>query len=90
MGEKRCRNSHLVKMSLVTAAMLYSSRRARHSFSIKAVFPEPTGLYRLFVSFLFSIIYLLSLPIQCSLWHVGYVCIMPEKLLRVFHRTRLI
>jgi hypothetical protein len=33
-----------VKMSFVTAAMLYSSRMARLSASISAVFPEPTGL----------------------------------------------
>jgi hypothetical protein len=30
-------------MSLVTAAMLYSSRSRRHSCSMSAVFPEPTG-----------------------------------------------
>ena len=35
---------YLVKISFVTAAMLYLSRRARHSFSIKAVLPDPTGL----------------------------------------------
>ncbi len=33
-----------VKMSLVTAAMLYSSRRALHKASIRAVLPDPTGL----------------------------------------------
>ena len=33
-----------VKMSLVTAAMLYSSRSFRHNASIKAVLPDPTGL----------------------------------------------
>lgn len=33
-----------VKMSLVTAAMLYSSRRAWHKASIRAVLPDPTGL----------------------------------------------
>jgi hypothetical protein len=32
-------------MSLVTAAMLYSSRRARERASMRAVFPEPTGLF---------------------------------------------
>ena len=32
-------------MSLVTAAMLYSSRRTRQSLSIRAVLPDPTGLY---------------------------------------------
>jgi hypothetical protein len=37
--------SYLVKISFVTAAMLYSSRRARDSASIKAVFPDPTGLF---------------------------------------------
>jgi hypothetical protein len=31
-------------MSFVTAAMLYSSRSALDSASIRAVFPEPTGL----------------------------------------------
>ena len=36
--------SSRVKMSLVTAAMLYSSRRARQRASIRAVLPEPTGL----------------------------------------------
>ena len=35
--------SSRVKMSFVTAAMLYSARRARQSSSIKAVLPEPTG-----------------------------------------------
>lgn len=35
-----------MKMSFVTAAMLRSSRRARQSWSIKAVFPEPTGLWK--------------------------------------------
>ena len=38
--------SSRVKMSLVTAAMLYSSRRARQRASIRAVLPEPTGLVR--------------------------------------------
>ena len=33
-----------VKMSLVTAAMLYSSRSLRQSWSMRAVLPEPTGL----------------------------------------------
>lgn len=33
-----------MKMSFVTAAMLYLSRRARQSFSINAVLPDPTGL----------------------------------------------
>lgn len=37
---------YLVKMSFVTAAMLYSSRRARQSLSIKAVLPDPTGLHK--------------------------------------------
>ena len=32
------------KMSLVTAAILYSSRSFKHSASIKAVLPDPTGL----------------------------------------------
>ena len=36
-----------VKMSLVTAAMLYSSRRARQSASMRAVLPDPTGLSKL-------------------------------------------
>lgn len=34
-----------VKISFVTAAMLYSSRSFRHSASMSAVFPDPTGLY---------------------------------------------
>lgn len=38
--------TYRVKMSLVTAAMLYSSRRARQSFNIRAVLPDPTGLYK--------------------------------------------
>ncbi len=33
-----------VKMSLVTAAMEYLSRRARQRASMRAVLPEPTGL----------------------------------------------
>lgn len=37
--------SYLVKISFVTAAMLYSSRRARDSASIRAVLPDPTGLF---------------------------------------------
>ena len=37
-------------MSFVTAAMLYSSRRARQSLSIRAVLPDPTGLWRKRVS----------------------------------------
>ena len=36
---------YLVKISFVTAAMLYSSRRARDSASIRAVLPDPTGLF---------------------------------------------
>jgi len=36
--------SSRVKMSFVTAAMEYFSRRARQSASIRAVFPDPTGL----------------------------------------------
>lgn len=36
--------AYRVKMSLVTAAMLYSSRRALHKASIRAVLPDPTGL----------------------------------------------
>lgn len=36
--------SSRVKISFVTAAMEYFSRRARQSVSIRAVFPEPTGL----------------------------------------------
>lgn len=47
-----------VKMSLVTAAMLYSSRRAWHNASIRAVFPDPTGL---FVMLLVSLIEILML-----------------------------
>jgi hypothetical protein len=35
----------LVKISFVTAAMLYLSRRARQSCSIRAVLPDPTGLH---------------------------------------------
>jgi hypothetical protein len=35
---------YLVKISLVTAAMLYLSRRAWHKASIRAVLPDPTGL----------------------------------------------
>lgn len=38
------KESHLVKISFVTAAMLYSSRSARLNASIRAVFPDPTGL----------------------------------------------
>lgn len=37
--------AYLVKISFVTAAMLYSSRRARDSASIRAVLPDPTGLF---------------------------------------------
>jgi len=33
-----------VKMSFVTAAMLWAERRARQRASIRAVLPEPTGL----------------------------------------------
>ena len=36
--------TYRVKISFVTAAMLYSSRRARQSFNIRAVLPDPTGL----------------------------------------------
>lgn len=36
--------SSRVKMSFVTAAMEYFSRSARHSASMRAVLPEPTGL----------------------------------------------
>ena len=36
--------SHRVKISFVTAAMLYSSRRALQRASIRAVLPDPTGL----------------------------------------------
>lgn len=43
----RVRNSasSRVKMSFVTAAMLYWSRRARQRARMRAVLPEPTGLY---------------------------------------------
>lgn len=41
LNEQTC----LVNISFVTAAMLYSSRRARQSLSIRAVLPEPTGLH---------------------------------------------
>ena len=41
----RRRGIYRVKISFVTAAMLYLSRRARQSLSIRAVFPEPTGLF---------------------------------------------
>lgn len=44
-GEEKV-GPHRVKMSLVTAAMLYSSRSARQSLSIRAVLPDPTGLVR--------------------------------------------
>lgn len=37
--------SYRVKMSFVTAAILYSSRSARDSASIRAVLPDPTGLF---------------------------------------------
>lgn len=40
-----CFLSYLVKISFVTAAMLYSSRRARDRASIRAVLPDPTGLF---------------------------------------------
>lgn len=36
--------SSRVKMSFVTAAMLYLLRRARQRASMRAVLPEPTGL----------------------------------------------
>ena len=36
-----------VKMSFVTAAMLYCSRKALQRASISAVLPEPTGLFLL-------------------------------------------
>ncbi len=36
--------TYRVKISFVTAAMLYSSLSFRHSASISAVFPDPTGL----------------------------------------------
>lgn len=36
---------YLVKISFVTAAMLYSSRSFRHNASMRAVFPDPTGLF---------------------------------------------
>lgn len=36
--------SSVVKMSLVTVAMLYSSRRRWQRARVSAVFPEPTGL----------------------------------------------
>jgi hypothetical protein len=36
--------SYRVKISLVTAAMLYWSRRAWQRASMRAVLPEPTGL----------------------------------------------
>jgi hypothetical protein len=36
--------THRVKMSLVTTPRLKRSRRARHSASSRAVFPDPTGL----------------------------------------------
>ena len=39
--------SSRVKISLVTAAMEYFSRRAWQSASIRAVFPDPTGLQQL-------------------------------------------
>jgi hypothetical protein len=37
-------STHFVKISLVTAAMLYSSLKARHNFNMRAVLPDPTGL----------------------------------------------
>ena len=42
-----CRKSasSRVKMSFVTAAMEYVLRRERQSWSIRAVLPEPTGLF---------------------------------------------
>jgi len=45
-AEWRIRNSQSsrVKMSFVTAAMEYLSRRALQRASMRAVFPEPTGL----------------------------------------------
>ena len=44
-----------MKISFVTAAMLYLSRRARHSCSIRAVLPDPTGLFAKWWSALFGL-----------------------------------
>jgi hypothetical protein len=41
-----CVLSYRVKISFVTAAMLYSSRRARDNASMSAVLPDPTGLFK--------------------------------------------
>lgn len=57
-----------MKISFVTAAMLYSSRRARQSFSIKAVLPDPTGLQKKHIKILSIFLLLLLLLFRRSLF----------------------
>ena len=55
--------SSRVKMSLVTAATLKRSRSFLHRASIRAVFPEPTGLR--VISILTTDMHNITLTLQC-------------------------